>query len=61
MMMLLQEELSHAGWSENEKHVISEQKWWSQAELLETNEVIFPEGLAALLAHIESGGESGGH
>ena len=45
-------ELSQSGWSENEKHVISQQKWWSQAELQETNEVVFPEGLAELLASI---------
>lgn len=54
-------ELSQAGWSENEKRVISQQKWWSRAELLETNEVIFPEGLAELLATIASDGKSGGH
>lgn len=54
-------ELSQAGWSENEKRVISQQKWWSQAELHETNEVIFPEVLADLLAGIESDGNSGGH
>lgn len=54
-------ELSQAGWSENEKRVISQQKWWSRAQLLETNEVIFPEGLAELLATIASDGKSGGH
>ncbi len=54
-------ELSQAGWSENEKRVISQQKWWSRAELLETNEVIFPEGLAELLATIANDGKSGGH
>lgn len=54
-------ELSPAGWSENEKRVISQQKWWSRAQLLETNEVIFPEGLAELLATIASDGKSGGH
>ncbi|WP_314138678.1 NUDIX domain-containing protein [Buttiauxella noackiae] len=42
-------ELSQAGWSENEKRVISQQKWWTQSELLETGEVIFPEGLTTIL------------
>lgn len=42
-------ELSQAGWSENEKRVISQQKWWTQSELLETDEVIFPEGLTTIL------------
>lgn len=45
-------ELSQAGWSENEKRVISQQKWWTPSELLQTGEVIFPEGLIAILAEI---------
>lgn len=51
-------ELSQAGWSENEKRVISQQKWWPQSELLETDEVIFPEGLTTILAEIVDDEES---
>lgn len=47
-------EFSQSGWSVNEKRVISQQRWWTRAELEVTDEVIFPEGLAELLVTLKN-------
>ncbi|MGU3523732.1 NUDIX hydrolase [Enterobacteriaceae bacterium C23F] len=33
------------GWSDNEKKVIRQQRWWSQEELRATDETVFPKDL----------------
>lgn len=38
-----------------EREVYAEHGWWSLADLQATNEVVYPEGLAALLAPIMAG------
>ncbi|WP_435928543.1 NUDIX hydrolase [Dryocola sp. BD613] len=59
LIAVSEEEISHAGWSENERRVISQQKWWNRAELENTDEVVYPEHLSALLAALFRRDESG--
>lgn len=49
-------EFSQAGWSENEKQVISKQRWWTRAEIEVTNETLFPQDLTALLGTLDDPG-----
>jgi 8-oxo-dGTP pyrophosphatase MutT (NUDIX family) len=41
--------ISHASWTELERQVMHEHRWWTMPELLTTTERVFPEGLAELL------------
>lgn len=41
--------VSTTGWTDVERRSLSEYRWWSVAELAETEEVVHPAGLAALL------------
>ena len=41
--------LSRDGWTELEREILAEHRWWSQAELAATAETIHPEGLLDLL------------
>jgi 8-oxo-dGTP pyrophosphatase MutT (NUDIX family) len=41
--------LDHSGWTEDERRDVLEYRWWSVAELTETNEQIGPHGLAELI------------
>lgn len=54
LVTAVENEFSQSGWSENEKQVISQQRWWSKAELETTDEIIFPDGLAELLSSLSS-------
>lgn len=48
-------ELDHSGWTEDERRDVLEYRWWSAAELIETNEQIGPHGLAELIRnHFQS-------
>lgn len=40
--------LSQAGWTEFERQIMTEHRWWTLDELAATSETVFPEGLAAL-------------
>ena len=41
--------LSREHWTELERQVMAEHRWWSRAELAETQEVVFPENLLEML------------
>ncbi|MGO4808257.1 NUDIX hydrolase [Cupriavidus sp. 2MCAB6] len=43
------EALSRDDWTDNERSVIADHKWWSQAELASTTETVWPEGLVGIL------------
>lgn len=45
-------ELSRANWTQEEREIISEHKWWSVEELRITTETVFPERLADLVEKI---------
>jgi 8-oxo-dGTP pyrophosphatase MutT (NUDIX family) len=42
-------ELSTSEWTEEERQVLAEHKWWSRAALEQTTEVVWPENLIAML------------
>jgi 8-oxo-dGTP pyrophosphatase MutT (NUDIX family) len=42
-------DLSRAGWTELEREVMSQHRWWAKADLEMTREIVFPENLADLL------------
>lgn len=44
--------LETSGWDEIEQGVFTAQRWWSIAELEATSEVVYPNGLAGLLADL---------
>jgi 8-oxo-dGTP pyrophosphatase MutT (NUDIX family) len=44
------ETLTDAGWTEDERRVIREMRWWSPEAIAISGETIFPEDLADLLA-----------
>ncbi|HEX4293166.1 MAG TPA: NUDIX domain-containing protein [Rhizomicrobium sp.] len=46
------EALDHSGWTIQEQRETAEARWWSLAEIHISNEVIYPTGLADLLAPI---------
>jgi 8-oxo-dGTP pyrophosphatase MutT (NUDIX family) len=48
-------ELSRAGWTDLEKEVVTELRWWPIAELSETKEKVYPQGLSDLLPAIVRG------
>jgi 8-oxo-dGTP pyrophosphatase MutT (NUDIX family) len=41
--------ISTASWTEVEKRIMVDHKWWSVEELKATNETVFPESLVAIL------------
>lgn len=41
--------LSREHWTELEREVMAEHRWWSRAELARTQEVVFPENLLEML------------
>lgn len=49
------ETLDAAGWTELERELIQDWRWWSLAEIAVTAEVIFPSGLANLLPDVIAG------
>jgi len=48
-----QGQLSRAGWTELEVEVMAEHRWWSPAELAQTRDLVFPEGLADILRALD--------
>ncbi|RRZ95569.1 NUDIX hydrolase [Erwinia sp. 198] len=46
--------ISTHGWSHNEKRVISDHRWWRVSELQATAEIIYPQGLATILASLSA-------
>jgi 8-oxo-dGTP diphosphatase len=44
--------LSREHWTDLEREVMAEHRWWTRTELAETREVIFPENLAEMLAEL---------
>ncbi|MGV1760824.1 NUDIX hydrolase [Rhizobium sp. A22-96] len=44
--------ISDRGWSDNERDVLADYRWWSPQELRETTETIFPEGLTELIRYV---------
>ena len=49
------EDLDAAGWTDLEREMIREWRWWSVEEIAATDEVIFPAGLARLLPDVIAG------
>ncbi len=47
--------LSRAGWTAFERDMMLDARWWSHAEIAASQEIIYPGGLAALLAPILRG------
>ncbi len=41
--------IDDAGWSEVERRTVLEHRWWSYAELVATDETVYPEQLAEIL------------
>ena len=41
--------LSREGWTVEEREVMADWKWWSQAELAQTSETVWPENLLEML------------
>jgi len=48
-------ELSREGWQPLERELVDEVRWWTLAELAETRETVYPEGLAELLVDVIAG------
>jgi ADP-ribose pyrophosphatase YjhB (NUDIX family) len=46
---------SRAGWSELERRLVDDIRWWTLDEIAASDEKIYPEGLAALLPKILAG------
>ena len=44
--------VSKLNWTDEERHVMKDFKWWSVAELMTTNEVVFPENILEILDSI---------
>lgn len=44
-----EQQLDATGWSDQEREVVSEVRWWSEEELLACQEVVFPPDLPTLL------------
>ena len=42
-------DISDSGWTEGERRVVQEHRWWSVDELRATTDTVYPEGLEALL------------
>lgn len=49
-----QETLTDAGWTEDERRVIREMRWWSFEAVAISGETIFPEDLALRLSTLET-------
>jgi 8-oxo-dGTP pyrophosphatase MutT (NUDIX family) len=47
--------LSRAGWQSYEHDLTDDARWWTLAELRQTAETVYPEGLADLLADVLAG------
>jgi 8-oxo-dGTP pyrophosphatase MutT (NUDIX family) len=47
--------LSRAGWQDYEHRLTDEMRWWTLGELTLTDETVYPEGLAELLADVLAG------
>ncbi|MBX5157631.1 NUDIX domain-containing protein [Rhizobium sp. NZLR8] len=41
--------ISDTGWTENERDVMADHRWWSEQELRETSDTVFPDGIVDLL------------
>ena len=48
-------ELSRAGWRQLEHDFVDDLRWWTLAELRQTGERLYPEGLAELMADVLAG------
>ena len=46
------EAVSRAHWTELERQVMTAHRWWTRAELAATQETVFPENLAEMLAQL---------
>ncbi len=46
-------DISDSGWTENERRVVQEHRWWSVNELRATTDTVYPEGLVAFLDGLE--------
>jgi 8-oxo-dGTP pyrophosphatase MutT (NUDIX family) len=44
--------VSREHWTDLERQVMAEHRWWSRAELAATREVVFPENLAEMLEQL---------
>ena len=44
--------VSKLNWTAEERHVMQDSRWWSVAELMTTNEVVFPENISEILDSI---------
>lgn len=44
--------VSREHWTDLERQVMAEHRWWSRAELAATREVVFPENLAEMLGQL---------
>ena len=45
-------DVDNSHWSELERRVLDGARWWTRAELETTNEMIYPENLAEILARV---------
>ena len=52
LVRVARHELDTARWTDDEKRVMTGHRWWSEAELATTDDVIYPLGLNELLVEI---------
>lgn len=48
-------EPSRSGWLAHERQLTDDMRWWTLGELQRTDDTVFPEGMAALLADVLAG------
>lgn len=41
--------ISDSGWTDLEREIMADHRWWSVEELLDSTDIIFPDGIVALL------------
>lgn len=46
--------IDSSGWSQYERHCMTDYRWWSQLDLAQTEETFWPQDLSALLASLET-------
>jgi 8-oxo-dGTP pyrophosphatase MutT (NUDIX family) len=47
-----QDTFDHSRWTALEKEILVDARWWSLAELMETNDRVFPENLSEILNNL---------
>jgi len=46
--------INNTGWSDHERHVISDSAWWSMDALQQSKKLIYPENIVAILCAVKN-------